>query len=210
MPYTLADVQRALALPDFDGRAAQRPLTPHPRAAQRPADFPGQPRQGGVLLLLYPIQRELHLVLTKRPDNLPLHGGQVSLPGGRREPGESHPMAALRETQEELGIDPAEITLLGELTPLYILPSDFEVHPFVGWMAERPRFRPHTPEVEKVIEAPISLFLEPANRAEEEWEIRGYTLLVPHFLVYGHKVWGATAMILSEFAERLRVAQLTQ
>jgi hypothetical protein len=114
---------------------------------------------------------------------------------------------ALRETYEEIGVPPVDVELLGEMTSLYVMPSDFEVHPFVGRYqgAGRPRFVPDTREVAAILETPLRLLLDPATRAEEEMELRGgLRMRVPFFRVGEHRVWGATAMILSEFVERLR------
>lgn len=207
---TLDHVRAALALPGFDGPAAQQRMAPVARPMARP-DLPGGPRLGGVLILLYCADDELHVVLTRRPDYDGVHAGQVSCPGGRHEPPESLGETALRETYEEIGVLPADVELLGRLSSLYVMPSDFEVHPFVGRYtgAGRPRFVPDTREVAAILEVPLRLLLDPATRAEEEMELRGGLRLdVPFFRVGEHKVWGATAMILSEFVERLRVVLL--
>jgi 8-oxo-dGTP pyrophosphatase MutT (NUDIX family) len=200
---SLADVRRALQLAPFDAPAAQQKMMPVPRARFRPPDRPGQPRVGAVLLLLFAEGQELRLVLTRRRDDLQSHAGQISFPGGRREPGEPLEMTALRETQEEIGVPAAEITLLGALSTVYIMPSDFEVHPFVGWHPGRPILLPQEREVAAIIEAPLADLLDPANRREEDWDIRGFQLRVPFLQLGPHQVWGATAMILSEFLERL-------
>lgn len=207
MYVTLDDVKQALTLPDFDGRAAQRHMMPALRANFRPREREGQPRLGGVLLLLYCHDDELHLLFTRRRDDLPSHAGQISFPGGRCEPAEPFLTTALRETDEEIGVPPHMLTVLGALTPIYILPSDFEVHPFVAWHSDghRPHFNPSLTEVAELIEAPLYHLLNPANRHEEIWDFRGMEMLVPFFDVHGHQVWGATAMMLSEFLERLRL-----
>ena len=202
---TLDHVRAALALPGFEGVAAQLLMAPALRPKERPVGLSTTPRLGGVLLLLYCVDDELHLVLTLRPTYEGIHSGQVSCPGGRHEPPESLEMTALRETEEEIGIPPTRIAILGSLTPLYILPSDYEVHPFVGFHdGGRPAFAPHSREVAAIIEAPLRRLLDPAARFEEEWELRGLRMSVPFFLVDDHKVWGATAMMISEFVERLR------
>jgi 8-oxo-dGTP pyrophosphatase MutT (NUDIX family) len=157
-----------------------------------------------VLLLLFPHDDQVRFVLTRRRDNLAAHAGQISLPGGRREDGESLQETALRETYEEVGIEPQSISILGRLAPLYIPPSDFEVHPFVGWREERPAFVPQLSEVAEIIEAPLSDLLDDSSRREEVWERNGMSIQVPFFQINSHKVWGATAMVLSEFAERIR------
>lgn len=209
MGTTLANVQQALQIPGFDGVAAQLKMAPTFRPNSRPPDRHGQARLGGVLVLLYCLEGELHLVLTRRREDLNSHAGQISFPGGRNEYPETLSHTALRETQEEIGVLPTAVSLLGPLSHLYIPPSDFEVHPFVGWHQDgkRPNFIPHTHEVAEILEVPLRHLLDPATRREEPWELRGMQVMVPFFDVFGHKVWGATAMMLSEFIERLRWVQ---
>ena len=196
MPHFIETVHHALHLPGFDPTAAQTLMAPLGRPHTRPADQAGQARQGAVLLLLYPRPTGWHLVLGKRPSHLRHHPGQVALPGGRCEPGESYATAALRETHEELGIPPQHITLLGQLTPIYIPPSDFEVHPYVGWAAEPPQFVPAPDEVEEVVELPWAALADSRNCRLGEWQY-------PYFAWQTHRIWGGTAVILNEFRERL-------
>jgi 8-oxo-dGTP pyrophosphatase MutT (NUDIX family) len=209
MAYARAHIERALQLATFDGRSAQKTMMPRPRVARRPPEMSGQAREGGVLAMLYKSADQTHIVLTKRVDHLGSHGGQVSFPGGRREDGETLEQTALREAEEEIGIDRAKVTILGELTPLYIMPSDYEVHPFVAWYEGRPLFSRQMSEVAEILEVPLTHLLDPANRFEEPWTIRGYQLQVPYYLFGEHKVWGATAMMLGEFLERLRAAGIS-
>lgn len=204
MSLSKESIRRALALEEFDGLAAQSRMKPIPRAERRPAEQDGEPRLGAVLILLYNREGKTHTVLTRRRDHLPAHAGQISLPGGRREGRETLQQAALRETGEEVGVQPTQIRLLGELTPLYIPPSDFEVHPFVGWYEQNPRFVPQDAEVAEIIEVPLAHLLDSGVRQVETWERGDISLRVPFFYVGTHKVWGATAMILSEFVERLQ------
>jgi len=210
---TLDDVRAALSLPDFDGLGAQRRMMPYGRPTGVVGEGANGPRLGGVLLLLYCVEEELHLVLTRRPDYDGVHSGQVSFPGGRHEPPEALTTTALRETWEEIGIPASEIELLGELTPLYVIPSNFEVHPFVGHYigTGRPRFSPDVREVAAILEVPLRLLLDPTTRVEELMELRGgLRLRVPCFRVGEHAVWGATAMMLSEFLERLRYVRYVE
>lgn len=204
--YTLDDVKTALTLPDFDAAAAQQKMAPVTRPIRRPDAQPGQARLGGVLILLYCYQKELYLVLTRRRDDLNSHAGQVSFPGGKHEADETLQETAVREAHEEIGIDPAAVTILGELTPLYIPPSDFEVHPTVAWYSngQPPTFYPSDAEVAEILEVPLRHLLRQETRVEELWNWRGSDIVVPFFAVEGHKVWGATAMMLSELVERLR------
>ena len=182
-------------------------MQPVPRENRRPPSRPGEPRLGAVLMLLYEKERQIHLVLTRRRDDLQAHAGQISLPGGRRESREALQHTALRETREEVGVLPAAITVLGRLTPLYIYPSDFEVHPFVGWYDGVPAFRPQPAEVAEIIETPLAALFDEQTRREEMWEWRDGALHVPFYQIGEHKVWGATAMMLSDFVERVRAVE---
>ena len=202
-PYPADLIRQALKLDGFDPENAQKKMMPVPRGV-RPPDRPGQPRQGGVLVLLYQQDGETFLVLTRRRDDLTAHAGQISFPGGRREDDESIEATAIREAKEEIGIDPVELELLGRLSPLYIPPTDYEVHPFVAWHSGRPQLTRQPSEVAEILVVPLNYLLEPENQFEEPWEIRGFQVQVPYYLVDDHKVWGATAMMLSEFLERLR------
>jgi 8-oxo-dGTP pyrophosphatase MutT (NUDIX family) len=206
MIYSKERIERALKLTDIDAVAAQQKMTPRPRGG-RPPELTGRPRQGGVLVILYEKNGATHLVLTRRRDDLNSHAGQISLPGGRREDGESMQMTALREAHEEVGVTPAALSILGALTPLYIPPTDYEVHPFVAWHEGPPFFVRQADEVAEIIEVRLDLLLEPANQFEEPWELRGFVVQVPYYLVGTHKVWGATAMMLSEFLERVATVQ---
>jgi 8-oxo-dGTP pyrophosphatase MutT (NUDIX family) len=157
-------------------------------------------RQAGVLLLLYPIHNALHLILTVRASNVNHHRGQVSLPGGGWEEGDkSYQETALREAQEEIGISTNGLEFLGPLTTLYVPPSNNVVHPFTAYTPRRPTFDPDPKEVAELLEVPLDLLLDPATRGEEDWIWRDAPLHVPFYAIGEHKVWGATAIILSEF-----------
>lgn len=205
--FSISDVQQALLLSDFDALKAQMMMTPTSRAIRRPAERTGEARLGGVLALLYYKNDELYLVLTRRRDDLNSHAGQISFPGGRREGEETLLMTALRETEEEIGIAPGSLEVLGHLTTLYIPPSDYKVHPYVAWYNNggQPSFFPSADEVAEIIEVPLRHFLDPAVRCEEPWEFRGNLISVPYYRVGSYKIWGATAMMISEFIERLRL-----
>ncbi|MCA9972009.1 MAG: CoA pyrophosphatase [Anaerolineales bacterium] len=207
MSITLSTVRRALSLPDFDGRSAQLAMIPQFRPGERPYSPTTSPRLGSVLALLYCHDDALHVLLTRRREDLNSHAGQISFPGGRRDPGETFLATALRETHEEVGVPPDSLTILGELTRIYILPSDYEVQPFVAWHADgrRPRFRPNAAEVAELLEVPLAHLLDPANCHEEPWQLGSLRMQIRFFEFNGHKVWGATAMMLNEFVERLRL-----
>ncbi len=157
-------------------------------------------REGAVLLLLYLLAGEVHVVLTRRTDTLRTHAGQISLPGGRIDAGEEAVQAALREGWEELGIVRDEVTVLGFLSELYIPPSNYCLQPVVAFTRRRPVFTPHDLEVAELIETPLRLFTDPAHRHEETRLIAGVERRAPYYQVGHHKVWGATAMILAEMA----------
>lgn len=201
----LNDVRRALALPR-PGRSAQVRLSPRPRPGDTyPLPPEIHPKEAGVLILVYPCPDHLHFFLTRRTDTVETHKGQISLPGGSQEPGETLAQTAVRETSEELGIARERIELLGDaLTPLYIPVSGFRATPFVGFTSTRPQVNASTHEVGEIIEAPLEMIVDEKNIFEEEWNIRGFKAIVPFFKVNGYPVWGATAMILGEFGEMLR------
>jgi len=205
---TLDHIRAALALDDFDVPAAQRNMAPEQRATRRRAQREGDPRQASVMILLFPGNTEdepgLTFALIQRTKNPhDRHSGQISLPGGSQEPGETVIETALRETREELGVDGA-VQILGQLTCLYITHSDFEVRPVVGYISEHPPWKPDAAEVVEVIEFPLAWLIDDDWKVVENWIIEGRSLRVPWYDVHGHKVWGATAMILSEFEQRLR------
>lgn len=204
IPIRLDQVQAALALADFDVLTAQRLMAPQPRTLHRNRSHPGLPRQAGVLVLLYPAEGGLAFALMRRTQNpRDVHSGQISLPGGSQEPGETPVEAALREAREELGVN-GTVQILGSLTCLYIPPSDFEVRPVVGYMSEHPVWKPDQSEVVEVLECPLVWLIDDARKVVENWNRDGQIVQVPWYNVHGHKVWGATAIILSEFEQRLR------
>jgi 8-oxo-dGTP pyrophosphatase MutT (NUDIX family) len=137
-------------------------------------------------------------VLTVRADAV-RHGGQVSLPGGVVEPGETHEQAALREAHEEVALPLAPVRVLGALTPLDIPVSGFRLHPIVAATTVAPRLTPADSEVAQILEIPVHDLLDAANFVRTERERDGVRYAVPVFRVSGHDVWGATAMVLAEF-----------
>lgn len=170
-----------------------------PRTGWTPGEFPSDARIAAGLLLLYPGARGASIALTVRASGLRRHAGQVSLPGGATDPGETLAQAALREAHEEIGVDPATVRVLGELTPVHVLVSGFTLHPIVAITHERPSFAPAAHEVEAVIEVSVE-DLQDASRIRQGTRTReGVAIEYPYFDLMGHQVWGATAMILGEF-----------
>jgi 8-oxo-dGTP pyrophosphatase MutT (NUDIX family) len=195
-------------------------MAPSPRLGWDPLKFPDGAHDGAALLLVYPTFAEatvgkppegaLHVALTVRGSGLRNHTGQVSLPGGRVEAGETLEGAALREANEEIGLDPSAVELLGRLTPLHIPVSGFLLHPIVGFTSMRPAFQRAEWEVARIIEAPVSLLSDPAvvRREIRTRVAKGQSIDVdvPYFDIDGEKVWGATAMVLAEFSALLELA----
>jgi 8-oxo-dGTP pyrophosphatase MutT (NUDIX family) len=182
------------------GIPAQLVMAPDPRPGQQ-AYFEVEQTslKAGVLLLLYEKRNVLHLLFTLRTDNVLHHRGQISFPGGEQHPGESIEATALRETEEELGLDLAAVSILGKLTPLYIPPSNYCVYPTVALLPGEPVFRPQPDEVAEVIEVPLVHLTEAANLKRETRNLSGCDAVVPFYEFARHKIWGATAMILAEF-----------
>ena len=194
----IAYLRRRLAEP-LPGTAAQLSMAPIYRQDPSMATIEGKPcREAGVLVLFFPLDNVPTLLLTLRQAHLKEHAGQVSFPGGRREPDESLRETALREAHEEVGLDPERVEVLGTLTPLYIPPSNFCVHPFVAMTPAAPELCPQDDEVEAVLRIPLPLLLDPKTRRREPWILHGQTFEVLFFDVQDHKIWGATAMMLAE------------
>ena len=196
---TVEGVRAALKRP-LPGLAAQARLAPPYRLEQLRQTPPDDARPAGVLILLYPHIGALHFPLTRRTDGVEKHKGQISLPGGAQEEGETLLDTALRETREEIGVAVGAGSVLGGLSPMYIPPSGFLVTPFVAALPERPTFSTLEHEVAELIEVPVTALLDPALVRREMWNLRGVDVEVPFFQIGPHKVWGATAMVLSEFA----------
>jgi 8-oxo-dGTP pyrophosphatase MutT (NUDIX family) len=183
------------------GAAAQRKFAPlPPRKGWEPNLVPDGERHAAALLLIYPGPAGPSIVLTVRRDDLPRHPGQVSLPGGGLDPGETHHETALREAEEEIGLSPRDVRVIGRLSSLWVIVSGFVVFPFVGIVDTRPDFQPEAREVKQLLEVPVAHVLD---RGRLNWERRTRDNVVVRYACFdlgGHKVWGATGMILSEFA----------
>ena len=183
------------------GRAAQYEMAHAVRQDTPPP--PPNAREAGVLALLFPKDKDWHLTLILRQNNNPndRHGGQVSFPGGKREVHDEDLRAtALREAEEEVGVDPSAVNLLGALSELYIPVSNFKVQPYVGFMEQAPQFVPQPEEVQAVLEVPFSQFLSKNTRRKKDLHLYPQLILrdVPYFDVADQTVWGATAMMISE------------
>jgi 8-oxo-dGTP pyrophosphatase MutT (NUDIX family) len=157
----------------------------------------------GVLALFYPKNDQWHIVLIERTSRYPQdrHRGQISFPGGRYEPSDpSLEFTALREAEEEIGIDSSKVEVLGKLTNLYIPVSNFLVHPYVAYTEAHPTFTPQPSEVASILEVPLDHFLTEQNIRRMDMTVQGNLRLkdVPYFDIGGKVLWGATAMMMSE------------
>ena len=216
---------QALGLSGFENWVSPVDAPNLHRPPARPPELSGQGRVAAVLVLLYPTSQtydrvsgkpgdgfDISLVLTKRNTRLSSHAGQISFPGGGKEANETLWQTACRETFEEIGVgrwgadsQAEEIELIGRLNPIYIPPSDFTVSPFVGWQGVAPEFICAPEEVELVIETSLSHLLDPETlKIGEVVSANSGEIEVPFYEVGEHRVWGATAIILSELLERFR------
>lgn len=194
-----ADIASALAKP-LPGAAAHALMSPRPRRAWPDGIPPPNIRNAAGLLLVFPdTAGHSHIVLTVRADTLGRHGGQVSLPGGVIEPGESYAHAALREAHEEIALDPALVRIAGALSPIDIPVSNFRLHPIVGLSDARPALMPADGEVAKILDIAIDDLITPRALAQTVRERDGTRIDVPVFRAGGEEIWGATAMVLAEF-----------
>jgi 8-oxo-dGTP pyrophosphatase MutT (NUDIX family) len=199
----LADLERTLrvrlaeTLPGVEAQMRFAPAPPH--KGWRAGHFPEDTRTAAALLLVYPGDEGPAIPLTVRASGLAHHPGQISLPGGASEPGETLAATALREAQEEISVDPASVRILGELTPVHVLVSGFTLHPVVGVTHTRPQFVPASGEVQEILEVSLAR-LRDASHIRRGTRVReGVAVEYPYFDLLGHQVWGATAMVLGEF-----------
>ncbi|MCX2742383.1 CoA pyrophosphatase [Mangrovivirga sp. M17] len=164
-------------------------------------------KMGGVMVLFYPEDDgTISLPLMLRPEYPGVHSGQISLPGGKQEPGDKNLIeTAIRETEEEIGVNSSDINILGNLSELFIFASNFLVIPSIGYLDYKPDFVPEEGEVEKIIPFPVKSLIDPETvKTTNIQAARGIRLHAPYFDVEGHIVWGATAMMLSELRTILK------
>ena len=158
----------------------------------------------GVLILLFPSDGDLETVFIQRT-SFGLHGGQISLPGGKKEEQDVDiTETALREATEEIGVDRNKIMVIGRLTPLYVPHSNFCITPVVGFQEGVPVFKINEGEVQSVIRVKLKDLFDQKNRAIQSFSRAGYSIEAPCYMANGHIVWGATAMIMSEFESLVR------
>ena len=184
------------------GIEAQKSMAPYNRPTPKDLDkLDIKPKNSAVLILFYPIDNVPYFCLTQRLEYKGAHSGQVCLPGGGQEKRDLDlQQTALREAQEEIGIDPNKITIHGELTKVYVPPSNFLISPYVGSCAEKPDFIPEESEVKEIIEVRADLILDETIVKRKKIEVGQSRIRidVPYFDLSNKIVWGATAVILAE------------
>lgn len=181
---------------DLPGIKAQMRMAP---AVRRMPAHDGPKRTAAVLLLIYPVDGEPGICLIKRNEYDGPHSGQVGFPGGMTEKSDLGPIdTAIREASEETGIPGEKVRIFGLLTALEIPVSNFVVQPVVGILSETPVFIPDHSEVQYIIQVKLADLLDSSSRINETWKFDGTEINVPFFRAGEHKIWGATAMMLSE------------
>lgn len=196
----ISDLRNKLA-ESLPGRGAQSAMAPSLRPNIHPSGRRyGIKRQSAVMVLIYPDEDELKFVCIKRPDYDGPHGGQISLPGGKYDLSDKNLLTtAIRETFEEVGVMVRQSEVIGQLTKLYIPVSNIDVNPYIAFVPEKPIFIADEKEVDYLIEISVRQLMDSRNIYREKRMIAHQMVTVPYFLFKGEKIWGATAMILSEF-----------
>lgn len=197
-------------LSPLPGEEAHLIMAPYQRkSAQEVKDNHENVREAATIMLIYPKKEEWYFALMLRPNYDGVHGGQVSFPGGKLEQGETSTEAALRELEEEIGVDGNRVDILGKLSDVYIPPSNMLVYPYVGVIDFEPIFYPDPTEVESVLEVPLKEIFDDRIVKQKKIEVGKYTdqpffIEVPYFEFAFETVWGATALMISEFKEMLK------
>ena len=186
---------------ELPGEAAQFSMAPIARKKRSEISFAEiSPKKSAVMIVLYPHDETIHAVLIQRGTYEGVHSGQVAFPGGKFEDGDLDlKQTALRETNEEIGLLPQQIKVLGSLTEVYITPSNFLVKPFVGVVHQKPDFIVDAREVARVIT--VDLFQLNNKEIIKEKSILqsgGFKIKTPYYEIEGLTIWGATAMMISE------------
>ncbi len=229
-------LKRQLSAP-LPGPMVQRQLAPELAFGRHRGPVPADARQAAVLMLVHPVAAEFTRSATSgasqgdssqqspgtasetsaadwiipaivRPAHMKYHPGQIAIPGGIVEPGESLLGAAVREFEEELGVLPDDFQIHGQLSPVFVFATGAQVTPFVAFAEHPPHWKPNPEEVESVVEIRLADLLRPTSRGAHTIRRGRFTMRAPHFQIGDHLIWGATAMILAEFAAICSAARL--
>jgi 8-oxo-dGTP pyrophosphatase MutT (NUDIX family) len=199
-----------LSFPSFTDALRQRLLQPLPGEAAHRLMAAGsryklgivpneRTRRSAVLILFYPYRGQIYVPLILRPAYEGVHGGQMAFPGGRYERTDENLIrTALREAQEEIGIRLTDVRVIGQLTELFIPPSNFWVQPVVGVMPHKPDFYPDPREVDSVFEVSLTELTDASIVGTQQLEVRGHVVDAPFYHLQERRVWGATAMMIAE------------
>ena len=202
-PDRLAAALRQSLARGLPGRAAQRAMAHRLAYGRHHGPVHADARQAAVLLVLHQTAKGWSIPAILRPVVMRAHAGQVSLPGGLIEPGETPAQTAMREFEEELGAPANDLVVIGPLSPIYVFISGFEVTPIVAVSPQPLVFRPNPDEVALVLELPLALLADEVNRGRHTIERCGLRFTVPHFAIGGQQIWGATSLVLAEFVALL-------
>ena len=193
------------------GSEAQQKMSPSTRNHSHNTNDPRLARDSSVLILFYQKGNQLYFPLIKRSSGNHKHSGQISLPGGKFELNDKNLVdTAIRETEEELGLVGDKIHIIGAITGLYIPISNFNVQPIVAYYDGLPLFKADSFEVNQIIETSIQELFRVDNKHDEIIHINGFEIRTPYYNAKGHKLWGATAMIVSELEALLKRANLIE
>jgi len=206
--YKLDFIKRQLKKP-LPGWEAQKLMAPTFREEEikQAGRAKLKSRKSAVLILLYEKKGQFYVPFIRRSEYKGVHSGQISLPGGQfEETDSSFENTARRETEEEIGISRDEIVILGQISDLYIPPSNFLVKPFVGYLSKNPEFITDPTEVQKLIEIPLAAFYAENVIGKKDFisSSTHRTKKAPYYEVNNVEIWGATAMIISELLEIIR------
>lgn len=183
------------------GNSSHIKMLPPGRLLQVPSGSDNY-KESAVLILLFPSAHGIELCLIRRPSTMKNHAGQIAFPGGRRELYDADLIqTALREAQEEIGVDRNKVDIAGVLSPVYVQISDFVITPVVGWLSEKPQIRTDISEVDEVIFISLEDITNEVNRCNREMETRTGMMEVPGYEIGTNFIWGATAMMLSELVD---------
>ena len=189
------------------GLKVQKEMSAYPRGKTGIVfNFDGEPRESSVMIVLFVNEDGISFPMIQRPMFTGIHSGQIGLPGGKVEEHDKDRIeTALRETEEEIGVNAGDIKVFGELTELYVQASHYNVMPVVGYLPYRPEYIPDPEEVSRVIEGSTDDLISHKNRKIKDLLIQDkYKIVAPYFDIENEIVWGATAMILNEFAVILK------
>lgn len=193
---------RAKLMSSLPGHKAHSKIMAHRKPLDQLGGIPKDAKQSAVLLLVYPRKRQDHIVFILRSTYEGVHSAQVGLPGGKVEEQDKDLLAtALREANEELAIDEDKIEVLGQLSSLYVPPSNFVIHPFIAVQKTEPTFVPDEHEVAEIIEYPISELVKEEALIDTIVKVPGGKMKTKGFMLEDRILWGATAMIIQEFVD---------